>query len=182
MSASVLVTLVCATLGLALVGLWAKAHLSQREEYRRHREQFFSLARDLVQAEDCPIEVAIALRSLGAAMNRFAVLMILLYSAVTRRSVPWLKPPDAFVAALKQSPKSLRAGFSEAYKSAVHAVSYRSVFFGAIIRRHYCGNHGPRNADQTTIGEMVGYGERCETPDFLEPTAGGGLRLKVVNG
>jgi hypothetical protein len=180
MSASVLVALVCATVTLALAGMWARAHLSRREEYRHHRDRFFSLARDLIQAEDCPIELALALRILGGSMNRFAVLAILVCSAVTRGRLPRLEPPAGFSAALKDSPKPVLAGFGDAYKAAVRAVSYRSVLFGALIRRHYCGNHGPGNVDQAVIGEVVRYGTRHEIPEFLESTAGGGLRLKVA--
>jgi hypothetical protein len=181
MSVQALLTIVSAALVLCLAGLWARARLTRRQDYRLHRDKFFVLAHDLIRSDDCPMELAVALRHFGATMNELAVLAILVRASIVGRwrSRPKPKP---LVAALENSPRAVRTRFWDAYQHAVLAVSYRSVLFGPLIRRHYCRNHGsatPAPADKGVIGEVVRCGERHESPRYIE-WVNGGLRLKAA--
>lgn len=162
-----------ATLALAVGvgGLWARTSLRQWAAYRRHRDRFFVLAKELIGSDDCPLELALAMRQIGATMNDAAVLGIVLFMASTRWKV---RPrPGRLSEIMEKSPASVRKRFTAAFREACLAVSYRSVLLGGIIRKGLNNtNDRPNEADQAAASPLVRHGLRHNPPDYAKSLAG----------
>lgn len=160
---TVLASLLAATLALALLGWWSRAHIRERAKYRLHREEFFSRAKALIENEGCPLEVALTLRYLGETMNRFLVLGFIVCAAITRGRLARRRPGRLSVL-LEESPREIQKAFYGAFHEALLAVSYRSVLFGNLIRARSAKQ--PDQVDKTVIGDLIRYGKRHDKSRF----------------
>lgn len=167
--------LVVATLVVGAVGGGlAMLNLKQREKYRRHRGRFFGLATEIIRLDDSPIEIAFLLRSLGATMDDFSSLFLLVLRAAFNYSPPVRDDHlDKLLAGADGAPRHVKKKFVRAYEEAVTTVSYRSILFGGLIRRDLC--KPPRKPDGFIPGVLSGLvhrGEKHSKNSVLEQISG----------
>jgi hypothetical protein len=172
MSALALAILAAAVL-VAAVGVWAQARLVARVSHRTYRGKFFAVASEIIPSEECPLELAFALRVLGSGLTSSAVLRIIIFDVLTGGR--FARPSKPILTAFEDAPKAVKKRFREASGFALTAISYRSVVFGPLIRRKL---NGGNSVDKSMLGDVVRYGERHDVPSFLECTEGG-FRLKA---
>jgi hypothetical protein len=161
------------SLAVGLLGAWATARIRLRHKYRLHRDKFFAIAEEIIKAEDCPLPLAIILRDLGANMNSLMVVALLVCSVATRGRLPRFKvEPEVLHSVIDDAPREIREKMRTAYVQAVLAVSYRTLMFGSMIRRHYCKDHNHSGVDEAVIGKVLRYGERHNRPHYLKTASG----------
>jgi hypothetical protein len=157
-------------LASAIGGIVATLHLAHRERYRHHRASFFKLAAEIIRLDDAPMEVAIILRSLGATMDDFTSLKLVVLRAVFDYR-PAIRDEHSrkLLAGVENAPPHVKQRFVQAYREAVKAVSYRSLFFGRVVRRSLCKK--PRKPDgfsREVLSGLVRRGEKHRMNPALE--------------